>query len=77
MISVLYDTKGHNFAIDMETRQIVTLVPLAGTSFVYTQMDSSNTHGELQAPGPTELEITLYVRFLLLLFLVIENNVRT
>lgn len=65
---MLYDTKGHNFAVDKETRQIMTLVPLAGTSFVYTQRDSSNTHGELQAPGPTELEITLYVSFLLFFF---------
>ncbi|XP_052766205.1 uncharacterized protein LOC128207366 isoform X2 [Mya arenaria] len=57
---VFWDSDGYNFAIDKETRKLLQRINFAGTQFKYTPEDSYNTHGIIQAPGPTSRDFTVY-----------------
>ena len=61
--SVFWDSLGENFAIDKDTRKQIPSIILAGAQFIYKPEDKKNTFGRVQATGPTERKITVYVSF--------------
>ncbi|XP_052272181.1 papilin-like isoform X2 [Dreissena polymorpha] len=57
---VFWDSLGNSFAVDKKTRMLLPRVELAGTMFVYSPNDAGNTHGRIEATGPTSHTITIY-----------------